>query len=88
MDRLQSEIREFILTQFPVAKKKKIKDDDVLLESGIIDSLGVMEIVNYIAERYELDIDDDDLVPENFNSVQAIAEFVNQKQHNNASSLH
>jgi acyl carrier protein len=85
MDAVQTEIREFILAQFPVAKKKKIKVDDVLLESGIIDSLGVMEIVSYIAEQFQIDIEEDDLVPENFNSVRAIAHFVNIKRNGNGS---
>ncbi len=82
-----SEVKQYIVSNFPVAKRKKVQYDDVLLESGIIDSLGVMEIVHYLVDRFEIEIDEDDLVPENFRTVRSISELVNIKRHGNGSAL-
>ena len=82
MDNLKEETRAFILNTFPMARKMNIGYEDSLLESGIIDSLGVLEIVNYIVENHEIEIDEDDLIPENFSSVQSIADFIKKKGDN------
>ena len=76
---LEKEILLFIYDRFPVAKKNAVKIDDSLLETGVIDSLGVMEIVNFLVEEKGIEIDEDDLVPENFDTVTAIAELVKKR---------
>jgi acyl carrier protein len=83
MEDVMSEVKQYIVSNFPVAKRKKVQYDDVLLESGIVDSLGVMEIVNYLVARFEIEIDEDDLVPENFRTVRSISEFVKLKRNGN-----
>ncbi len=83
MEDVMSEVKQYIVSNFPVAKRKKVQCDDVLLESGIIDSLGVMEIVHYLVDRFEIEIDEDDLVPENFRTVRSISVFVQLKRNGN-----
>ena len=73
-------IRDFVLKQFPLARKHKIKDSDPLLESGMLDSMGVLEVVGYIEREYSIGVSDDDLVPEHFQSIDRIAAFVHSKQ--------
>jgi acyl carrier protein len=77
---LTEDVRQFILRSFPMARKKGIEVDDLLLESGIVDSLGVLTIVDYLVEQHEVEIDEDDLMPENFATVQAIAELIERKR--------
>jgi acyl carrier protein len=77
---MEEEIRQFIVGTFPMARKKRPGRDDSLLESGMVDSLGVLEIVNYLVERHGIEIDEDDLMPENFDSVRSIANFVQRKR--------
>jgi acyl carrier protein len=74
-----SRIRSFISQAFPLARRRKLTDDDNLLTSGVIDSLGVLEIVTMLQQEYSLEINDDELTPENFESVRSIAQFVNQR---------
>lgn len=77
---IRSHIRAFVLEKFPQAKKRDLRDDLMLLESGIIDSLGVLDVVQFLEETFSIKIDDEDLTPENFGTVQAMASFVELKQ--------
>jgi acyl carrier protein len=72
-------IRRFLVQKFPRSKKRNITDQDNLLESGIIDSLGVLEIVTFLQEEFSLAVEDDELTPENFQSIASIAQFVEQR---------
>jgi acyl carrier protein len=72
-------IRKFIYDKFPLAKSRKLVDSSRLLEEGVLDSLGVLELVNHLQEELGIPIDDEELVPENFASIDAIAAFVEAK---------
>lgn len=65
---------------FPVARKNKIDDDAHLLESRVIDSLGVLDIVAFLEQSFGISVTDDELVPENFGSINRMAAFVTQKK--------
>ena len=56
-----------------------VSDDHPLLDSGMIDSMGIYELVSKLEESCGISIGDDELVPENFNSINAIAALVEQK---------
>ena len=73
------QIREFILDKFPLARKQQLKDSDALLESGILDSLGVLDLVHFIEQKFSITVADDDLVPENFQTIDRIAIFIGNK---------
>jgi acyl carrier protein len=73
----KEQIREFILTK--LAKKKLNADfpENVnLLDSGIIDSLGIMQLIYYIENTFSIKIDDNELLPENFESIDNITKLV------------
>jgi acyl carrier protein len=72
-------IREFILQKFPLARKQQLKDSDALLESGILDSLGVLDLVHFIEQEFSITVADDELVPENFQTIDRIAAFIGNK---------
>ena len=73
---LNAQIREFILEKFPLARKQRLKDTDALLETGILDSLGVLDLVNFIEQKFSVGMSDEELVPENFQTIERIAAFV------------
>jgi acyl carrier protein len=75
----KSKITHFILEKFPVARKRQLGDDTALLEAGIVDSIGVLEIVAFIEQNFAVTVADDDLLPENFGSIACIARFIEQK---------
>jgi acyl carrier protein len=72
-------IRRFIYDKFPIAKSRALEDSSRLLEEGILDSLGVLELVNHLQDEVGISIEDEELVPENFASIHAIATFVDAK---------
>jgi len=53
---------------------------DPLLESGVIDSLGVLDLVAFIETEFKVIVDDEDLIPENFQSIARIACYVEKKR--------
>jgi acyl carrier protein len=71
-----SRIRNFVFQTFPVARKRKVADSADLLEGGIVDSLGVLDLVGFLQQEFAVAIDDEDLVPENFKSIECMAQFV------------
>jgi acyl carrier protein len=72
-------IRNFIYDKFPLAKSRKLEDSSHLLEEGVLDSLGVLELVNFLQDEHGIPIEDEELVPENFASIDAITAFVGAK---------
>ena len=71
-----SRIREFVLQKFPLARKRKVENDNNLLETGVIDSLGVLELVEFLQQEFSVAVADEDLTPENFQNIECMARFV------------
>ena len=69
-------IRQFVLQKFPLARRRNVSDRDNLLESGIIDSLGVLELVTFMQQEFSVAIADEDLTPENFQNIESMVRFV------------
>jgi acyl carrier protein len=75
----EARIRNFILNHFPLARKRAMQDGDLLLANGIIDSLGILEVVTFVEQEFGITIADEELLPESFASVSSIARFVERK---------
>jgi acyl carrier protein len=80
MTQIAQEIREFVVKNFLFGQDNGLQDTDSFLESGIIDSTGVLELVSHLEGHYGIKIGDDELVPDNLDSVVAISRFVGLKQ--------
>ena len=76
---IREAIRNFIFENFILDAEDQLKDDDSLLEKGVIDSTGVLELVAFIEEKYGFTVEDEELIPENLDSIRNIAEFVRRK---------
>ena len=75
----KKKIREFIKSNFLLGNDSNLKDDDSFLEKGIIDSTGVLELVSFLEETFGLKVEDEELVPDNLDSLIKVAEYVNRK---------
>lgn len=76
-DSTRDAVRTFIRETFPAARS--VRDEDSLLDSGIVDSLGILDIVTFLESRFGLQLADDDVVVENFASIDAITRFVDAR---------
>ncbi|HYD69627.1 acyl carrier protein [Azospirillum sp.] len=74
------QIRAFIVENFLLGKDSGFDNAESLLESGIIDSTGIMHVVAFLEESFGIAIDDDDLIADNLDSVERIAGFVERKR--------
>jgi acyl carrier protein len=74
-----STLREFIRDNFLYGKEPTFSDDDSFLDMGLIDSTGVLELVAHLEGCHGFTIEDDELVPENLDSIRNIEQFVERK---------
>lgn len=72
-------IKDFVVQNFLFGQNNGLKNDTSFLESGILDSTGILELVNYLEETHKISINDDELVPENLDSINNINQFLNRK---------
>lgn len=80
MNQIQSEIRNFVAENFLFGEDpESLQNDDSFLETGIIDSTGVLELVAFIEDHYDVEVDDDELVPENLDSINRLIDFIDAK---------
>ncbi len=78
---LNLKIRDYIVENFLFGDAEPLADDTMsLLDNGIIDSTGVMELVAFLEGDFGLNIGDEELVPENLDSVANLAAFITRKQ--------
>ncbi|WP_417370896.1 acyl carrier protein, partial [Gelidibacter japonicus] len=59
---------------------KAINDDTLIFETGLLDSMGLLFLVEYLNEEFNIEVKDDELLPENFQSVNSILKFIEGKQ--------
>ncbi|MBN70855.1 acyl carrier protein [Gimesia chilikensis] len=80
MNPIQSEVRNFVAENFLFGEDpESLQNDDSFLETGIIDSTGVLELVAFIEDQYHVEVDDDELVPENLDSINRLIDFIDSK---------
>jgi len=83
MERLIQDIRAFIVENFLFGDDSApfaFSDDDSFQERGIVDSTGILELVCHLQEQYAIDIADEELVPDNLDSLSKVAQFVQRKR--------
>ena len=77
---IEKQVREFILENYLFTDDESALDnDDSFLEKGILDSTGILEVIYFIEEEFEVKVDDNEMVPENLDSVKNIVGFVASK---------
>jgi acyl carrier protein len=72
-------VRDFLVENFLFGDGKGLKADTSFLENGVIDSTGILELVSFLEQTYHISIQDDDLIPENLDSLACIGRFLECK---------
>jgi len=74
---IAQEIRAFVVENFLFGEENgHFSNDDSFLDKGLIDSMGILTLVEFVKEKYSIAIQDEELVPEHWDSVERIAAFV------------
>ncbi len=77
---IKREVRAYIAENFLFGSGEKWGDGDSLLGRSVLDSTGVLELVAFLEGTFAITIEDDELVPQNLDSLDAIAAYVGMKQ--------
>ena len=80
---IMEDLEKYLLSEMAVDRdKKSLASDEDLLEQGIIDSLGIMKLILHMESAFGIKINDDDVVPENFQHLNSMVRFVQNKMQN------
>jgi len=77
---IKAEIKEFFEDNFMAEFDDDFSDDDSFLENGIIDSTGVLEVILYLEETFSIKIEDEEITPENLDTLNNMQKFITKKQ--------
>lgn len=72
-------VRDFVVQNYLFGRENGLSDDDSFLERGIIDSTGVLELVSFLEDKFNIKVNNEDLIPDNLDSILKIVNFVNSK---------
>ena len=80
MQDIESTVRGFVVSTFLFGQDGgNLADTDSFLETGVVDSTGVLELVGFIEKTFRVEVEDEDMVPENLDSIRQVAEYVRRK---------
>jgi acyl carrier protein len=80
MTEIETQIKQFVLDTFLFGGSlDDIKDEESFIANGTLDSLGVLTLISFVEETYGIEVADDEVVPENFDSVRGLATYVRTK---------
>lgn len=77
--KIETQIKQFILKNLYFAEDNTLDNDASFLETGVVDSTGVMELVAFVQSQFGVTVEPQEIVVENFDSISKVARFVRQK---------
>ena len=77
---IEESVRQLMIERAWLEQQDPVSDTDSLVDHGVIDSLTMMELIGFLERTYGIQVTDDELIPENFETLSAIAGFVEQKR--------
>ena len=80
MENTRSVLRKFILENYLYTEDESaLKDDDSFLDSGILDSMGILEVIDLLNEAFSIEVEDDEMIPDNLDSINDLLAFIKKK---------
>jgi len=81
MTTVEQKLRQIVTETFLVGQESvELAGDASFIESGLIDSTGILQLVEFVEQEFGLKVDDEDLIPENLDSINRLAAFVERKR--------
>ena len=79
MSDVKSKIRTFIIENYLFGDDEGLEETTSFLDEGIIDSTGILELIDFISEEFSIIVEDEELIPENLDSINNVAAFISRK---------
>jgi len=79
MDNMRERIRSFLIDNFLFGDEEGLEDQTSFLDAGIVDSTGILELVDFLDNEFRIKISDDEILPENLDSINNIINFLEKK---------
>lgn len=79
MSETRDKIKAFIMENFLFGNDQGLNDDTSFLDEGIIDSTGILELVSFLEEEFDISVEDDDILPENLDSIKNVVAYLERK---------
>jgi len=76
---MKADIKQFIIRQSALQGGRSLDDDESLLDSGVIDSTTMMDLIAFLESQFGITIGEDEMTPENFDTINAITALVSRK---------
>ena len=77
----KKQIRNFIYDNFLFADSNNgLQDDQSFMDTGIIDSTGILELISFVEETFEIQLEDEELIPKNLDSIENLNQFIHKKK--------
>ena len=73
------EVRDFIVTNFLFGEAGSLQDDTSFLGSGVVDSTGMLELISFLENTYDVTVEPAEMIPENLDSIQRVVQFLSRK---------
>lgn len=77
---IKEQVRNFVTSNFYVADPAALEDGASLLDGGIVDSTGVLEVISFIEDTFGITVEDSEMLPDNLDSIERIANFIARKK--------
>ena len=78
---IKTALRTFILENYLFTDDESaLGDDDSFLDNGILDSMGILELIDYLTEELNIEVDGDEVTPDNLDSIEKVVNFVSKKK--------
>lgn len=79
MSDVQNKIRTFIIDNYLFGDDEGLESNTSFLDEGIVDSTGILELIEFISQEFEIIVEDDELIPENLDSINNVTAFIGRK---------
>ena len=77
---VEQQVRQFIIDYFYVSDPERLRNDESLIDSGLVDSTGMMGVILFIESEFGIHVEDDETTPDNLDSIERIAAYIQRKR--------